>query len=225
MTPQASTDSGPDVLLIALADSTTPLTVPGLAKQLNLHTNTVRARLAVLIAGGLVERERVPTALRGRPAHVYQPSVGGWAEVRQSRSAQEYHGLSAAFAEHLHTHAADPVREARVVGRTWGRHLAAQASPGLAAQGPQAGTDQEPVAAQQSVVDLLEELRFSPMVDGDGIALRTCPLLDLAHRMPDVVCQVHRGLVEGTLEHRDGAAVTVDLVPFAEPGACRLRLT
>lgn len=78
--------------------------------------------------------------------------------------------------------------------------------------------------AEERVVDLLAELGFGPDPDPPGIALRTCPLLDLAREMPEVICQVHRGLVEGAMDHYGAPSDQVDLVPFAEVGACRLHL-
>ena len=54
--------------------------------------------------------------------------------------------------------------------------------------------------------------------------LRTCPLLDAAKRHPEVVCQVHLGLVAGALEADDHSAEGLGLRPFARPGACELAL-
>ncbi len=58
-------------------------------------------------------------------------------------------------------------------------------------------------------------------VEGRTVWLRTCPLLDAARTYPQVVCTVHRGLVEGLLdaagEPPAGEADGVALDPFAEP--------
>ena len=56
------------------------------------------------------------------------------------------------------------------------------------------------------------------------VRLTRCPLLEAAHKYPDVVCGVHLGLAQGALEEYGAASDGTDLVPFAEPGACRLRL-
>ena len=56
------------------------------------------------------------------------------------------------------------------------------------------------------------------------VQLRRCPLLDIARRYPEVVCQVHRGLIEGALTQLGGHDAGVDLQPFADPDACRLIL-
>ena len=54
--------------------------------------------------------------------------------------------------------------------------------------------------------------------------LTRCPLLEAARESPDIVCGVHHGLVEGLLEHAGASTDGVDLLPFAEVGACLLRL-
>ena len=41
---------------------------------------------------------------------------------------------------------------------------------------------------------------------------------------PDVVCQVHLGLVAGALEAHDESSDGLRLEPFARPGACELVL-
>ena len=55
------------------------------------------------------------------------------------------------------------------------------------------------------------------------IELRTCPLLDVATEFPDVVCQVHHGLIEAA-HGAAGASGEVRLVAFAAPGACHVYL-
>ncbi|MGH3560252.1 MAG: hypothetical protein ACRDTN_00160 [Mycobacterium sp.] len=72
----------------------------------------------------------------------------------------------------------------------------------------------------------MEEIGFAPSSEpaGKPIALRRCPLLDAARRYPDVVCRVHLGIVRGALEAFGGEPADGDLIPFAEPGSCRLEL-
>ena len=60
--------------------------------------------------------------------------------------------------------------------------------------------------------------------DPREVELRTCPLVDAARRHPEVVCQVHAGLVSGADAVYGGSGEGVRLVPFASPGACHLTL-
>ena len=79
-------------------------------------------------------------------------------------------------------------------------------------------------AARREVIHLLDELGFAPEQEDGGarVALTRCPLLEAAHRFPEVVCAVHLGIVRGALDEYGADATGTDLVPFAEPGACRL---
>ena len=58
---------------------------------------------------------------------------------------------------------------------------------------------------------MLSELGFDPaVVHDDGlvtIAFTHCPYAELAAAHPDVVCHLHRGLVEGFVESIGGAAL------------------
>ena len=83
------------------------------------------------------------------------------------------------------------------------------------------------VATRRTVVSLLDELGFAPSADARVrvVRLRRCPLLEAAHRNPEVVCSVHLGLVRGALDELGadpGRTEAIALQPFSEPGACRL---
>ncbi len=57
----------------------------------------------------------------------------------------------------------------------------------------------------------LADLGFDPVEDGDGavttIAFARCPFLRLAEAFPELVCHLHRGVVEGMVEVLGGARV------------------
>jgi predicted ArsR family transcriptional regulator len=72
-----------------------------------------------------------------------------------------------------------------------------------------------------TVDDLSFEPRRDP-ADPADVRLTRCPLLEAAHRHPDVVCGVHLGIVRGALAEYGADPSGSDLLPFAEPGACRL---
>jgi predicted ArsR family transcriptional regulator len=85
------------------------------------------------------------------------------------------------------------------------------------------------------VSDLFDQMGFAAQPDRSArvVRLTRCPLLEAAHQAPDIVCSVHRGIAEGALEEfgtaefgtaSDGSSDGVQLLPFAEPGACVLRL-
>lgn len=183
-----------------------PVRITAIAAGLQVHPNTVREHLDALIGHRLVESVTETPNGRGRPAALY----------RAATPAQDYAGLATALAGHLARTSADPEREARAAGVEWGRELV-DAS---------AATDDP----RRSVLEVLTRLGFAPDPDGRadatrGIALRSCPMLEAARRYPAIVCQVHLGIVEGVLEQLGAATGPgLDLIPFAEPGACRLFL-
>jgi predicted ArsR family transcriptional regulator len=165
---------------------------------------------------------------------------------------QEYAGLTSALATHLRRRSTKPRREARAVGRIWGESLAARATEPATElatgegtdRGTDAGTDggtgerhehagnehagnenvgsEGDASPRRRTVHLLDRLGFSPVTEPGSVALHTCPLLEAARADPGVVCEIHLGLITGALEAFGGHGPGADLVPFAEPGACRL---
>lgn len=219
-----------------------PPTVAELVAAVGGHPNTTRHHLRVLIRAGLVSEEhRGPAGGRGRPAVGYAVTRAGHEALGAGVGgvpAQEYVALAAAFAERLAERDGDPGADSRAIGRAWGAGLAARHSA------DHGQVDERPVGR---VVGLLDRLGFSPELEpadgpapgadvaagpvpdarvsaGGTVLLRTCPLLDAARRHPEVVCQVHLGLVAGALETHDEPSEGLRLVPFARPGACVLEL-
>lgn len=196
-------------ILNLLRDQPQPVTQAALVAATGLHANTVREHLEGLARRGLVRRTRAVPEGRGRPPWLYELV----AEPRDS----EYTGLAVALAAAIAQRSASPSADASAAGKAWGRTLAKD-------RPAQTNTAQE---ARQEVVHLLEELGFQPRVapsDPALVRLTRCPLLEAAHRHRDVVCGVHLGLVQGALEEYGADSSGSELVPFSEPGACRLLL-
>jgi predicted ArsR family transcriptional regulator len=202
--------------------------VNDLVAEVGGHPNTTRHHLRALVTAGLVAVERTASAGgRGRPATRYAATRAGRDAVTPDgggAASEEYVALAGAFAQRLAERDGDPGSDARAIGRAWGEGLA------LGHSGADGDSAEAP---SERVVALLDRLGFSPDTEpGDGpvgvggttVLLRTCPLLDAARRHPEVVCQVHLGLVSGALAAFDASADGVGLVPFARPGACVLTL-
>lgn len=205
--------SGQRLRVLEYVRARSPVRVADAAAALDLHPNTVREHLDAIVELGLVERSTAGALGRGRPATLYRASAAD-----PGVAMRDYAGLATALAGLLARTSAHPERDARDAGVEWGRELIDDSS--------RAGDD-----PRQCVLEALDRLGFAPDADPasldahEGIALRRCPLLEAARRYPTIVCQVHLGIVEGMLE-RLGAAGTpgLGLIPFAEPGACRLFL-
>ncbi|MFF4590851.1 helix-turn-helix transcriptional regulator [Streptomyces sp. NPDC001388] len=186
-----------------------PVTASGLAQVCALHVNTVREHLDALVDDGLAVRERSNPSGRGRPAFRYR------ARPPQESPAREYAGLAAVLAAQIARSSSDPRRDALAAGEHWGRVLTAGQTPTA-----------DPKEARTRLLGLLDEIGFAPEADAQArhIRLPCCPFVETAREHPGVVCGVHEGLARVALAALGVAPQEVELLPFAEPGACRLHL-
>ena len=213
--PQGRISGQRAVVLELLQQQKMPVTIATVAERLGVHQNTAREHLEALVKRGLAVRTQQTSRGRGRPAWVYAAAVDN---VEPDQRLRDYAGLATALAAHLTRTSNDPVTEAVQAGRVWGRELVAETS---VAASPATATK-----ARRRVVELLRDLGFDPVADQSArtIMLRRCPLLDAAKRYPQVVCQVHLGIVRGAMDVLGGNPERTAITPFAEPGACRLQL-
>ncbi len=193
-----------------LRDQPEPLTLASLVTATGLHENTLREHLAALVRRGMVRRHRAESVGRGRPAWLYELVDG-------EPSGSEYARLAAALAGAIARTHDDPGPVAAAAGQEWGRDLARD----------RGAVPRAPRDAGEEVLRLLDDLGFAPEPtheDPAEVRLTRCPLLEAAHRHPEVVCAVHLGIVQGALSEYGADPAGSALVPFAEPGACRLVL-
>ena len=195
-------------ILDLLIDQPEPTTLAALVEVSGLHPNTVREHLEGLVEDGRVRKQRAEPDGRGRPAWLYVAT--------EETALNDYAGLAATLAASLARSSDRPVEAARAAGEEWGHDLVR--SRGVAG-------DCSPERARNNVVDMLDELGFAPQRSPQAPAelrLTRCPLLEAAHRHPDVVCGVHLGVVRGALDQYGVDPDGTELTPFAEPGACLL---
>lgn len=193
-----------------LQEQSEPVGTADVASALGLHENTARLHLDGLVAAGLATREQGQPKGRGRPALRFRSGVAQEVDPR----IRDYAHLAAALATVVAQRSDDPASDARAAGQRWGEDLVTDKRPRSA------------TAARGEVVAILDDLGFDPQADSRArsVALRRCPLLDVARQYPEVVCQVHLGLVRGALQQMGREEPQVELLPFAEPDACRLHL-
>ena len=189
-----------------------PTTLAALVAASGLHENTLREHLESLVGQGLVRRQRAEPTGRGRPAWLYEA-----AEDDAESGRSDYAGLASTLASAIHRTSDSPREDAILAGMEWGRELARDTNR------PKPRKRSE---ANRAVVDLLDEIGFAPEYDArrSVVRLTRCPLLEAAHKYPDVVCGVHLGIVRGALEEYGADPSGTELFPFSEPGACRLDL-
>lgn len=186
-------------VLDALRSAPEPLDASAVADRLGLHVTTARFHLDQLVAGGLAQRLVGAEKRPGRPRLLY--ATAGPIRDEDARE-QLIEVLAAALARE-----ADPGTDALSAGRRWGETFARP----------------DPEDPLPALVDVFERLGFDPETDtaADSIRLRACPFRAAAREHPDVVCSVHRGLIQNLL---DGSAPQARLLPFVEPELCVVAL-
>jgi predicted ArsR family transcriptional regulator len=197
-------------MLHLVRQSGTGLTAAEVAEATGLHPGTVRAHLEQLTGSGLLTRRRKPDGTPGRPAWRYRAAAPSG-----TSSDRPYRDLAAALIGHLGQAEADPHAAGVRAGRSWGRALA----QGLGRVPPLEG-----------LMRVLGRLGFDPeVVSGPDaspvvVHLRACPFLELAEASPDVVCGVHLGVIGGVLGALGVSGAGTELMPFAAPSACVVRM-
>jgi predicted ArsR family transcriptional regulator len=189
-----------------------PVPIRELAARLSLHPNTLRPHLRRLEEAGLVRREVRRGSSVGRPQTLYS------ALEREPGEGREYRLLAEILAGLV---AGTRARE-RAVGlaRQWGEYLAIRG-------GPKPGTR---AAARHGLAVLQEAMAsagFDPRFHRGSagrveVTLRDCPFRDLLEDHRELVCAIHRGLIEGMLGALKPPLALSEFEPLAERGTCRL---
>jgi predicted ArsR family transcriptional regulator len=186
-------------IYLELARAPAPLATSQIADTLGLHPNTVRPHLDRMREVGLLDVVTDAQGTVGRPQHRYSlaadaPSLG---------FEPPAFPVLARMLLHLAATARVPAADAVEAGREQGIAAAATRSAGTCAE---------------ALTQELATLGFDPesVSDDDSatIAFTRCPFRELAEANPDLVCSLHRGLVEGFIDARgDGEVVAFhDLV-------------
>jgi predicted ArsR family transcriptional regulator len=205
------------------------LSATDLAERLALHPNTVRPHLDRMREDGLVEVEPIHRGTVGRPQLRYSLAPGAPGLGLDPPAHTLLAGLLAALAEQIGGDRLDAAN----LGRRWGTEASGRRQTGR--------------GCLAALVAELDRLGFDPVeseLGGGGAETRRvrvdflhCPFRELAEAYPELVCHLHRGIVEGvvvnsartgqsagmvedfrTLIDRDPCNVTVS-VGYAESGS------
>ena len=191
-----------------LGRSLAPRSTADIADALDLHPNTVRPHLERMREVGLLHVEVEGRGTVGRPQHRYSLASDAPALGMEPSSWQV---LARMLADVAALMAPDP-DDVAAMGWEQGR-LAAEHHQG------------EPCV--EALTAALAELGFDPAAGEDGnlasIAFTHCPFRELAEAYPDVVCNLHRGLVEGFVQELGGATVT-HFATLADRDPCHVDL-
>ncbi len=196
-------------IYLELARAPQPLATAQIADSLALHPNTVRPHLDRMREVGLLEVVTDAQGSVGRPQHRYSlaadaPSLG---------FEPPAFPVLARMLLRLAATADLPAADAVEAGREQGASAAGRRSV--------PGTCADALTAELAV------LGFDPesVVDDDSatIAFTRCPFRELAEANPDLVCSLHRGLVEGFVGAR-GDGWVLDFHGLADRTPCQVEI-
>lgn len=202
-------------IYLELARATMPRSTADVAEALDLHPNTVRPHLERMRDVGLLGVSVDGRGSVGRPQHLYSlapdaPSLG--------LEPPAFPLMAGLLANVAATYGPGPDAVASI-GREHGRHAGAAQVAGGALGGSEVC-----VAAVRAE---LTDLGFDPVEQTDGavttIAFTHCPYQQLAEAFPELVCHLHRGVVEGIVEVLGGARVA-RFATLADRDPCHVEL-
>ena len=201
-------------IYLELARSSRPLATAEIAETLDLHPNTVRPHLERMREVGLLDVETDARGHVGRPQH--RNSLAADAPTLGLEPAT-FPVLSRMLVR-LAATAGLGAGEAVEAGREQGGLDALNAGVPARADGR---------VCLHALVARLDALGFDPAVADDDdqatVAFTRCPFRELAERHPDVVCGLHRGLVEGFVDAVGGASVDA-FHPLTDRAPCQVEL-
>ncbi len=182
-------------IYLELARSQAPRSTAEVADSLELHPNTVRPHLERMRDVGLLDVEVDSRGAVGRPQHRYSLAADAPSLGLEPPTFPVLAGLLANVAAAAEPHPADVAE----VAREHGRHTAAARVAGGVS------------SCVDAVNAELAEMGFDPVSEADGtvttIAFANCPFRQLAEAFPELVCHLHRGMIEGMVEVLGGAEV------------------
>lgn len=189
-----------------------PVSVREVSRRLNLHPNTVRPHLRRLEEAGLLASE-VRKGAVGRPQALYS--------VRETdeESPRDYRLLAEMLIGLVRGKRA--LEQARGLAREWGAYLVAQGRPKPGTHGP---AGRSLALLQEAMARAGFDPRFRRLDGGSvDVTLRSCPFKDLAEDHRELVCTLHRGLVDGILSGLAPPLEIKSFQPFADRNACRVQ--
>jgi predicted ArsR family transcriptional regulator len=180
-------------IYLELARASAPLATAQIADHLDLHPNTVRPHLERMREVGLLEVVTEARGAVGRPQHRYSLAPDAPALGFEPPAFPVLARMLLRLAASASLPAADAIDAGREQGAVAASHL------------------DRSMPCQDALIAELTSLGFDPesVADEDGVTIgfTRCPFRELAEANPELVCGLHRGLVEGFLSARGGGEV------------------
>jgi len=199
------------------------VSVAQVAQALGVQRSTARENLELLRESGLVERERLPVAGRGRPSWGYLATV----QIDADTPGRMLAGSHNAVAQTLRETHPDPAAAAHAIGRRWADDLLADAVPDHGRH-DESAYEQLDLAAHMGKIALFSSsLGFAATVDAERpttLCLNACPFVRDG-KVDPLICRMHLGLGERVVEATSRGRVGVTLRPWVTPRTCEVELT
>lgn len=202
-------------IYLELARSPRPLATADIATVLDLHPNTVRPHLERMRDVGLLAVQSESRGGVGRPQHLYSlapeaPSLG-----LEPASFPVLARMLLRLAAATGADAADALDVGRDQGRVDGTaHAHRGCLTAVVAQLDAMGFD------PALTIDDARSDEASAMVN---VAFAHCPFRDLAEQRPDLLCSLHRGLIEGVVDATGGGEV-VEFGSLVDRAPCQVEI-
>lgn len=181
-----------------IAQADRPVGVAELTEHVQLNHNAVRQHLEVLVNAGLVDEGLESRVRPGRPRLLYQvapEAAGRWG------TTGPFELLASALAEALASRSG-PYEVGVRRGRQRARELQLR--------------DREAEPAGMLLAEMLER-GFRPRLKRKGerleYSLQRCPFSSVAEQSPEVICELHRGLMDGLSLGLDRPVHVVEFTP------------
>jgi predicted ArsR family transcriptional regulator len=205
---KALSDNTRYAIYVELAHTTTARSTQEIADELGLHPNTVRPHLERMRDVGLLEVATDNRGTVGRPQHRYRVAASAPSLGIEPPAWQVLARMLADVSAFMAPEAVDVI----AMGTDQGRAAADRRRAAPCVEG---------------LMDALSELGFDPALADDGtttsIGFTNCPFRDLAETYPELVCNLHRGFIEGFVEELSGPEVT-DFRSLADRDPCHVEL-
>lgn len=183
-----------------------------LSEVCGLHVTTVRFHLEALISAGLVGSTTAPSTGRGRPRLLYSAI----SQMSHASNEDAYLQLARLMAQSWANNTqGTPAERAELAGREWAKSSIPEREPG-----------ERPLGQIASEVNaLFTEIGFEPELqetpEGVEFELHACPFGAIAAEHPEIVCNIHLGLMRGVMERLAGVGASAKITPRATPSMCQ----
>ena len=191
-----------------LREAQEPLSVEDVARLAGVHVNTARLHLEALVEMGQATRQAETRDKPGRRRVLYDGALPNQ-EVTQG-----YRLLTTILTSVISSNSLDASETMYTAGQEWGRFLT---SPPM----PFEVCDEDAIGAR--VVDKLDQRWFAQEYCAQPrprLLMHNCPFLSAARETPLVVCQLHAGMINGSLEQLHSKQRVVGLDPQVQPHLC-----